>query len=99
MKLKTVKMTSNEQIQAWKDQLPSDLTYGTFDEDFDVEGVHYEHGAWNSDGDCGRRGGVGPAGREVAQSAEAGGIEVEPRPRECGEAGETRGPETDGGVT
>jgi hypothetical protein len=38
------------QIQSWKDQLPADLTYGTFEEDFEIDGIHYEHGAWGRDG-------------------------------------------------
>ena len=42
---------SQKQIQAWKDQLPDDLTYGEFEEDFLIEGRHYQHGAWNTDGD------------------------------------------------
>lgn len=38
-------------IQSWKDQLPNDLTYGEFEEDFLIEGRHYRHGAWNAAGD------------------------------------------------
>lgn len=47
-----------KQIQAWKDQLPDDLKYGEFDEDFLIfsakdyvpGGKHCKHGAWNTDG-------------------------------------------------
>jgi hypothetical protein len=44
------KMTTNEQIRSWKEQLPADLTYGTFEEDFEIDGIHYEHGAWDREG-------------------------------------------------
>lgn len=38
-------------VQSWIDRLPADLTYGTFAEDFRIDGSHYTHGAWNAGGE------------------------------------------------
>ncbi len=39
-----------EQIQKWRKQLPADLIFDVFAQDFDIEGVHYRYGAWNQQG-------------------------------------------------
>lgn len=49
-------MSTNEQEEAarisdWKSRLPDDLVFGTFEDDFLVEGRHYRYGAWNTAGD------------------------------------------------
>lgn len=41
---------TEEKIARWKDRLPEDLRFGTFDPDFQVEGCYYRYGAWNDEG-------------------------------------------------
>jgi hypothetical protein len=46
-------MTTEKQIQSWKDRLPEDLTFGEFDEEFQSSiwgGAHYQYGAWDTNG-------------------------------------------------
>jgi hypothetical protein len=43
--------SEQDQLRAWQDQLPDDLTVGRFEPDFDINGVHYQYGAWNSAGE------------------------------------------------
>lgn len=37
--------------KTWEERLPEGLDYGEFEEDHMIEGTHYQHGAWNTDGD------------------------------------------------
>ncbi len=43
-------MTNQTQIDSWESRLPEDLRFGTFEEDFMIEGKHYEFGAWSTAG-------------------------------------------------
>lgn len=38
-------------IEIWKRELPSDLRFGTFADDFLIDGVHYVYGAWDVNGE------------------------------------------------